>query len=135
MEKAPCRYCGSNSRVQRSGYNRGGSQRLRCEDCQRYFTPEPKPRGYESELRRQALKLYLEGMSLRGIGRQLSITHQSVSNWLNAYHDQVLPAQVEDDTPTEVVEVVEVVEVDELYTFVGKKREKAIKAIKAIKAM
>ena len=31
----------------------------------------------------------------------------------------LLPPQVEDDTPTEVVEM------DELYTFVGKKREKA----------
>lgn len=93
---------------------------MRCEECRRYFTPQPKPQGYEPELRRQAIKLYLEGMSLRGIGRQLSITHQSVSNWINTYHDQLLPEQVEDDTPTEVVEI------DELYTFVGKKSAKAM---------
>ena len=49
--------------------------------------------------------------------RQLGITHQSAASWLAAYHDQVLPQQVEDDTPTEMVEV------DELHTFVGKKQE------------
>ncbi len=118
MERAQCPYCESNSRVQRSGFNNTGSQRMRCEDCQRYFTPQKKPMGHSPELRRQAIKLYLEGMSLRGIGRQLGITHQSVANWLNAYHDSLLPAQVEDATPTGVVEV------DELHTFVGKKREK-----------
>ena len=48
----------------------------------------------------------------------MGIARQSVANWLAAYHDQVLPQQVEDDTPTEVVEV------DELHTFVGKKRGK-----------
>ena len=118
MEKPSCPYCGSYSRVQKSGLNSTGSQRMRCEECRRYFTPHKKPMGHSPELRRQALKLYMEGMSLRGIGRQLGITHQSVANWLTAYHDQVLPEQVEDDTPTEVVEV------DELHTFVGKKRGK-----------
>jgi transposase-like protein len=93
---------------------------MRCEECRRYFTPAPKPQGYEPQLRKQAIKLYLEGVSLRGIGRQLNITHQSVSNWINTYHDQLIPGKVEDDTPAEVVEV------DELYTFVGKKREKAM---------
>lgn len=95
---------------------------MRCEECQQYFTPSPKTQGYEPELRRQAIKLYLEGVSLRGIGRQLSITHQSVSNWINTYHDNLLPQQVEDDTPTQVVEVDE--EIDELYTSVGKKEKR-----------
>src|SRR3954468_22953378 len=103
MEKPPCPYCESNNRIQKAGLNSTGSQRMRCEDCQRYFTPHKKPMGHSPETRRQAIKLYLEGMSLRGIGRQLGITHQSVCNWLTAYHDNLLPAQVEDDTPTEVV--------------------------------
>lgn len=37
---------------------------MRCEDCKRYFTHNEKPMGHSPELRRQAIKLYLEGMSL-----------------------------------------------------------------------
>jgi transposase-like protein len=80
----------------------------------RYFTPSPKPIGYEQQLRQQAIQMYLEGMSLRAIGRTLHVHHQSVANWIKA-HEQTLPAQVHDTTPTETVEV------DELFTYVGKK--------------
>ena len=88
---------------------------MRCEGCRRYFTPHPKPNGYDQILREQAISLYLEGMSFRAVGRQLGINYQSVVNWVNAYHDKALPEHVEDITPTETVEV------DELYTYVGKK--------------
>jgi transposase-like protein len=91
---------------------------MRCEQCQRYFTPVRKPQGHDPTLREQALKLCLEGMSFRGIGRQLGVHHQSVANWLNAHHEEQLPEKVEDQTPTETVEV------DELFTFVGKKSAK-----------
>ena len=70
--------------------------------------------GYEQERRQQALQMYLEGMSLRGIGRTLHIHHQSVANWIKA-HEATLPAQVQDTTPTKTVEV------DELFTYIGKK--------------
>lgn len=71
--------------------------------------------GYDDEVREQALQLYLEGNSLRSIGRILRVHHVSVSNWINA-HDHHLPKQVADATPTETVEV------DELFTYIGKKR-------------
>jgi hypothetical protein len=70
--------------------------------------------GYDLSLREQALKLYLEGTSLRAIGRLLSVNHQSIANWINDYAGQ-LPSKVADDTPTDTVET------DELFTFVGKK--------------
>ena len=88
-----------------------------CESCQRYFTPVRKPQGHDPLLKVGALKLYLEGMSYRGIGRQLGVQHQSVANWVSAYHDQ-LPHLVEDQTPTQTVEL------DELFTFIGKKSDK-----------
>ena len=91
---------------------------MRREECKRYFTPQPKPNGYDLSLREQAIELYLEGLSFRGVGRQLGINYQSVVNWVDAHHDRVLPEKVEDDTPSETVEV------DELYTFVGKKSAK-----------
>lgn len=71
--------------------------------------------GYDDEVREQALQLYLEGNSLRSIGRILKVHHVSVSNWINA-HAHTLPKRVSDATPTQTVEV------DELFTYVGKKR-------------
>ena len=73
--------------------------------------------GYDPEVREQALRLYLEGNSLRSIGRILHVHHQSVANWVNDAEMQ-LPQQVADQTPTGTVEV------DELFTFVGKKTSK-----------
>jgi transposase len=62
----------------------------------------------------QAIKLYLEGNSLRSIGRILKVTHQSVSNWIEAYSQQ-LP-------PSALPEKPQVAELDELYTFIGNKK-------------
>jgi len=73
--------------------------------------------GYSQELRAQAIKMHLEGMSFRAVGRALSVNFQSVINWFNAAHDS-LPHQVEDITPTQTVEI------DELFTYVGKKRSR-----------
>ncbi len=72
---------------------------MRCQSCHSYFTPQPKPMGYDPVVREQALCLYLEGNSLRSIGRILHVHHQSVANWVNAAEGQ-LPEQVADQTPT-----------------------------------
>ncbi len=74
--------------------------------------------GHDPALKAQAIQLCLEGMSFRAIGRLLGVNYQSVINWLNAYHDQQLPQQVEDQTPAETIEI------DELFTYVGKKSDK-----------
>ena len=70
--------------------------------------------GYAATLKQQAMQLYLEGMSLRAIGRLLHIHHQTVTNWINAEAAR-LPPLVTEMAATETVEV------DELVTFVGKK--------------
>ena len=51
--------------------------------------------GYAPELRQRAVQLYLEGTSMRAIGRRLGVNHQSVAAWVNQHADQ-LPAQVTD---------------------------------------
>ncbi len=73
--------------------------------------------GYDPAVREQALRLYLEGSSLRSVGRILHVHHQSVANWVKAA-EQTLPEQVADQTATGTVETVEI---DELFTFIGKK--------------
>jgi transposase-like protein len=82
--------------------------------CGSKYTPEPKVHGYGNEMRRQALQLYVDGMNLRRIGRQLGIHHRTVSLWIKASAAR-LP-----DAP--VPEGVKTAEMDELFTFIGGKK-------------
>ena len=52
--------------------------------CQIKYTPEPKIHGYGDDVRKQALQMYVDGMNLRRIGRQLGINHRTVSLWVKA---------------------------------------------------
>jgi transcriptional regulator with XRE-family HTH domain len=58
--------------------------------------------------------MYLEGMSLRAIGRVIGVSPQSVSNWLRAQASQLPPAPMPDD--------IDVAELDEMFTFIGDKK-------------
>lgn len=111
-----CPYCHSTTRQIKAGRNRAGSQRFQCCECDRHYTPEPRLNGYPEEVRQQAVRLYLEGTNFRRIGRLLSVNHQSVVNWINAYHQQLPPAKKSISKP-------ETVELDELYSFIGTKKK------------
>lgn len=39
------------------------------------------------------MRLYLKGTNFRRIGRVLGVNHQSVVNWVNAYHANLPPAE------------------------------------------
>jgi transposase-like protein len=112
-----CPHCSSSERQTKSGHTRTGSQRYRCKECQRIYTPEPKPLGYPEETRREAVRLYLEGTNFRRIGRVLGVNHQSVVNWVNSYHAGLPAAEPSVAAP-------ETLEMDELFTFVGSKKGK-----------
>lgn len=112
-----CRYCKATEQQIKAGLNASGSQRFRCRFCDRIYTPEPSINGYPDDVRQQAVKLYLEGTNLRRVGRILGVVHQSVANWVNAYHAS-LPAA------TKPVQQPKTLEVDELFTFVSTKKRK-----------
>jgi len=61
----------------------------------------------------------LDGINLRRIGRILSVNHQSVTNWVNAYHASLPEAQVPVEKP-------ETLQMDQLFTFIGSKKGKLI---------
>ena len=122
MSNPACPHCGHTEHVIKSGLNHTKSQRYRCQHCRRYFTVERKPHGYDLALRKQALKLYLEGTSFRAIGRLLGIHHQSVSNWITEAAN-ALPAHVTDATPAETIEL------DELYTYVQEKKTRSTSSL------
>ena len=109
-----CPTCKQTTKQTKAGKNNSGSQRWRCNHCEKNYTPAPNPRGYGQELKTMAFRLYLEGNTLRGIGRLLNIHHTTVMNWLEDYAENLDPGPF----PASV----EIGELDELYTSIqGKK--------------
>ncbi len=107
-----CPHCEATADQTTYGHTARGSQRYKCRACQRAYTPEPLPLGYGDDVKREAVRLYLEGTNFRRIGCVLGVNHQPVFNWVNAYHAGLLAA----DRP---VAAPQTLEMDELLTFVG----------------
>ena len=51
------------------------------------------------EVRQQALKLYLEGLGFRAIGRELNVSNVTVLNWVRAYGLGARPKTAKADAP------------------------------------
>jgi transposase-like protein len=79
-----CPFCKTQEKQIKVGKNGSGSQRYQCKICHRRYTPEPS-RAYGHEVHQQAVKLYLDGSSFRGIARHLGVDHKTVMNWLKIH--------------------------------------------------
>lgn len=112
-----CPKCGANWKQYKAGKNVSGSQRYRCGECNRVYTPDPKQHGYSEEVRLLAIRMYVEGSSYASIARILKVNSQSVTNWVMAYTAKLPPAPM----PRKVKKA----ELDELYTYVGAKKTKS----------
>lgn len=109
-----CPKC-SSSKIFKNGYRRG-KQCFRCRKCGRQFVLNPKKQPYPL-IKQLCLKMYLNGMGLRGIERVTEIHHTTIMNWIkDAGLD--LPDAPEDS------EIPEITEIDELQTFIGNKKNK-----------
>jgi hypothetical protein len=73
------------------------------------------------ETRLKALKLYLEGMGFRAIGRVLNVSNVSVLNWIRNF-GQTVKAYVEENMPDNIQDI-DIVEIDEMWHFTVKKNE------------
>lgn len=107
-----CKYCKSENTC-KAGYL-VGKQRYKCKSCGKYFTDTP-PRGRSREDKLKALQLYSEGMSYRGIGRFLKVSHVSVQKWIDVLSKELCKNVNEIGTKHPVVEV------DEMWHYVKKK--------------
>ena len=115
MEKEiRCPHCGQRERQNKQGKTKAGSQKYLCRDCKRVYTPEPKRREYSEEIKRQAIKLYLEGNSGLVVSRILGISKNMCLYWVKKYTKKIKPKKVFNER-------VEVIEMDELYSFVERK--------------
>ncbi|MGV3641491.1 MAG: transposase-like zinc-binding domain-containing protein [Adhaeribacter sp.] len=84
-----CKRCGGNDSHKNGMMN--GKQRYRCKICGFNYTTGF--RGKPLEVRQQALKLYLEGLGFRAIGRILGVSNVTVLNWVRAYGLRSRPGQ------------------------------------------
>ncbi|MBA2607036.1 MAG: IS1 family transposase [Acidobacteria bacterium] len=114
-----CPSCETNERQIKTGRNRSGTQRMLCRDCGGTYTIEPKPHGYSKEVREKAVRMYVEGNNFRRIGRLLGVNHQSVVNWVTAYHEKIKQSAA-------VPKKTQTIEMDELWSFVGEKKTERI---------
>jgi len=117
-----CPLCGSSVRQTKNGKTISGSPQFRCYACKKTYNPAPQKQGYPQPVRQQAVKMYVDGLGFRRIGRLLSVNHQTVANWINAHH-AALPSVAPADQSAPSVEVIEM---DELFTFVGSKKASSI---------
>lgn len=91
-----------------------GKQRYKCKSCNYRYTVVKKSDVKSEKTKRLALKMYLEGLGFRSIGRILEVSHVSVYNWVKAWGEKVsLPKQKDP---------VEIVELDEMHTYIGEKK-------------
>src|SRR4030095_9559901 len=115
MQKCP--KCYSIKRQNKAGQTSSGSQRYRCMFCGCKYTPEKKHHGYDAKVRKQAIRLYVDGMNLRRTGRHLGVHHTTISIWVKEHVNQ-LP-----ETPQP--KKIKTAEMDELFTFIGNKKTKS----------
>jgi len=115
-----CPTCGAAEGQHKAGTNKSGTARRECRRCGRTYTPRPKRRGHGEATRRAALRLYVDGTNFRRIARHLSVSPQTVINWVNAFAARLpappTPRERRGEAPAEVLEM------DELYTFVSQKK-------------
>ena len=77
-----CPKCGSEENQKDYGFNRSGTQRSKCKECERTYTMQPKNRAYSEETRQAAIKTYYSGVSGCGVGKIFGMSKANVYNWL-----------------------------------------------------
>jgi len=76
-----CPNCGRLENQRKAGLA-AGAQRYRCLSCGRRYALNVRPRKYSDSVRERALELHASGKSNRQIARELSVSVQTISNWL-----------------------------------------------------
>lgn len=111
-----CKNCKRKDKQIKAGKTKAGSQMYKCKHCGKRYTPKPKERCYSEEIKKQAIKLYMEGNSGRAVGRILKISKNTCLYWIKKYAKKI-------ETKKVANERVNVIEMDELYSFVERKKQ------------
>ena len=111
-----CKACNDETNQIKAGKTKAETQRYKYKICGKYYTQESKKRGHSEEIKRQAIKLYLDGKSGRAVGRIVGIGKNICLYWIRKYAKNIEPKE----TPNTRVNVIEM---DELYSFVERKKQ------------
>ena len=111
-----CERCKNEKEQIKVGKTKAGSQKYKCKVCGKVYTPKPKERNYSEEIKRQAIKLYMEGNSGRAVGRILGISKNTCLYWIRKYAKKIEEKKVSNER-------VKVIEMDELYTYTERKKQ------------
>jgi hypothetical protein len=112
-----CPECNS-THIWKNGKRRGKQNHI-CVDCDRQFIEGYEAsKGYSDDVKRECLKMYVNGMGFRGIERVKGVHHTTVITWVKQVGELLPDAYTPEMIP-------EVGELDELETFVGSKKTKS----------
>ncbi|MEP0911501.1 IS1 family transposase [Leptolyngbya sp. GB1-A1] len=111
-----CPECGS-THIRKNGIKKGKQNHI-CVDCKRQFVDRYEAhKGYSDEVKRECLKLYVNGMGFRAIERVKGVHHTTIITWVKQVGERLPDAYEPESTP-------QVAELDELETFIGSKKNK-----------
>jgi len=116
-----CKYCGS-ANVVKNGYVQG-KQRYLCRDCERTSRYGDGREKYSVAQRIRAVKLYTEGMGLRGIERVEGVSASLLVHWIRNFSKLIRQKLCTTEIPEDSKDV-EILEMDELFTYFQKKATK-----------
>ena len=113
-ELMQCPECQS-THVNKNGHKKG-KQNYICVDCGRQFIDSYQPhKGFSSDVKRECLKMYVNGLGFRAIERIKGVHHTTIINWIKQVRE-LLPDAYEPET------IPEVGKLDELETFIGQQK-------------
>jgi len=92
-------------------------QRYLCKNCRYWFTRFTS-RGKPSAVKKLALHMYLEGMSIRAIARVLKVSHVAVFKWIKQAGEKLYVKRLAGYGQNDV----EVMEIDELASYIQSKK-------------
>ncbi len=102
-----CPECGSQH-VHKNGHRRDKQNHI-CVNCGRQFIDVYTKQGYSDDVKRICLRMYVNGIGLRGISRVAGVSHTIILQWIKAVGERLPMAYDPDELP-------EVGELDEVET-------------------
>ena len=77
-----CKKCKKEDNQVKAGKTRAGSQKYKCNHCGKVYTPKPKGRKYSERVKKQAIKLYMEGNIDIAVGRIMGLSKNICLCWI-----------------------------------------------------
>jgi hypothetical protein len=95
-----CPECNSNH-INKNGHKKG-KQNYICVNCGRQFIEcYENQKGYSEEVKRECLKMYVNGMGFRGIERVKNVHYTTIINWVKQV-GKLLPDYYDPETIPDV---------------------------------